>query len=65
MKEAMERINKAFGYLCVLLVSGDNVERVAMAKQELSKAYAKLEVLVAKEEAKAEEGKEESDGPTD
>ena len=60
MREAMEHVNKAFGHLCVMLVSHENVDRVAMAKQELSAAYAKLEALVAQEEKEVEQ-----DGPAD
>lgn len=61
MKETMEHMNKAFGYLCVLLVSGDNVDRLAMAKQELVNAYTKLEALAKEAEKKGVE----SDGPAD
>ena len=62
MKEAMNHLNMAFGYMRELLVSHENVERVAMAKQEIAAAYSRLEALEAEE---AKEEKEESDGPAD
>ena len=62
MKEAMNHLDLAFGYVRELLVSHENVERVANAKMEIAAAYTRLEALEAE---KAKEEKEASDGPAD
>lgn len=43
MKEVRKEIDEAFRLLCAILVNGDNVERMAAAKEHLRKAYALTE----------------------
>lgn len=49
MKEAMNLINQAFGFLSNVLVNGDNVDHLAAARQALRVAYGRLEELERKE----------------
>lgn len=43
MKTAMAHFSKGFDILSTIPVSGENVERMALAKQELRTGYALLE----------------------
>ena len=43
MKTAMEHFRRGFDILSAIPVSGENVERMAMAKQEFRAGYALLE----------------------
>ena len=43
MEKAMKHLDKSFELLSAIPVSHENVERMALAKQELRAAYAALE----------------------
>ena len=56
MDEIMNHLEKAYDMLSQISVSGNNVDRMAMAKQELRTAFQMLDVM------KNQQGKEETDG---
>lgn len=54
MKEIRQHIDKAYGYLAKIPVNGDFVEPMALARQELREAYAKMEAKEKEQEKKEE-----------
>lgn len=63
MKSSMEHFCRGFDILCTIPVSGENVERMAMAKQELRVGYATLAKLVKDaEDAKKKKDEVKQDG---
>ena len=57
MKEIIQKIDKAYGYLSKIPVNGDFVEPMALARQELREAYALAEAR-EKEQDKEKEKEE-------
>lgn len=57
MKTAMEHISRGFDILSTIPVSGENVERMVMVRQELRAGYAALEKLANEASKKKEEEK--------
>lgn len=64
MKTAMEHFSRGFDILSTIPVSGENVERMALAKQELRTGYALLEKAqkAAKDSEKKETAEVKSNG---
>ena len=60
MEKAMKHLDKSFGILSSIPVSHENVERMALAKQELRAAYAALEAAKKDADEKAKKGNEVS-----
>ena len=54
MKEIIQHIDKAYGYLAKIPVNGDFVEPMALARQELREAYAMMEAKEKEQEKKEE-----------
>ncbi len=63
MKTAMQHFSRGFDILSTIPVNGENVERMAMVKQELRAGYAALEKLVKDaKDAKKEKDEVKQDG---
>lgn len=61
--KAKEHMKNAYDHMSLMVVSHDNVKKLALAEMELELAYLALEEL--EKSMKTEEKEEESDGQTD
>ena len=60
MKEIIQKIDKAYGYLAKIPVNGDFVEPMALARQELREAYALAEAREKEQDKEQDKEKEET-----
>ena len=64
MEMAKKHFSKGYDILCMISVSGENVERLALAKQEFRAGYAVLEKAqkAAEDAKKSEKAEVSADG---